>query len=59
MSVRWDSVCLSQVVGTALLLLTVSAVGHSKNQRVSTVLGPLIVSFVVMAIGICFGHNAG
>ena len=50
----WVSLC--QVVGTALLLLTVSAVGHNKASRV---LGPLIVSFVVMAIGISFGHNAG
>ena len=50
---------LYQVVGTALLLLTVAAVGHNKNERVSSVLGPLIVAAVVMAIGICFGHNAG
>ena len=50
---------LYQVVGTSLLLLTVAAVGHNKNQRVSSVLGPLIVAAVVMAIGICFGHNAG
>mgnify|MGYP002051609952 FL=1 len=48
-----------QVVGTALLLLCVSAVGSSKNSKVSSVIGPLIVAFTVMAIGISFGHNAG
>lgn len=50
---------IDQVVGTALLLLGVSAVGYSKNSKVSSIIGPLIVAFVVMAIGICFGHNAG
>ena len=50
---------IDQVVGTALLLLGVSAVGYKKNSRMSSIIGPLLVSFLVMAIGICFGHNAG
>ena len=49
----------SQVVGTALLLLGVSAVGYKKNSKMSSIIGPLLVAFLVMAIGICFGHNAG
>ena len=47
-------VTLYQVVGSALLLLT----GHNKHERVSTVLGLLIVTFIVMAIGICLPHGS-
>ena len=62
-TLRLMMICLTvvcvQVVGTALLLLGVSAVGHNNNSKISSVIGPLLVAFLVMAIGICFGHNAG
>lgn len=51
-------VCL-QVVGTALLLLSVSAISFHKNSKISSSLGPLLVALTVVAIGVCFGHNAG
>ena len=41
------------------MLLGVSAVGYKKNSKMSSIIGPLLVAFLVMAIGICFGHNAG
>ena len=50
---------LMQTVGTALLLLGVSAIGYSKNAEVSSKIGPLLVALTVVAIGVCFGHNAG
>jgi len=50
---------VDQVIGTALLLLSVSAVGFHKNSKISTSLGPLLVALTVVAIGVCFGHNAG
>jgi len=50
---------VDQIVGTALLLLGVSAIGYHKNSKISTSLGPLLVALTVVAIGVCFGHNAG
>ena len=47
------------MVGTALLLLSISAVNNHKNSKISTSLGPLLVALTVVAIGISFGHNAG
>ena len=47
------------MVGTALLLLSISAVNYHKNSRISTSLGPLLVALAVVAIGVSFGHNAG
>jgi len=50
---------VDQVVGTALLLICVCAIGLPKNKAVSGTLGPLLVGVTVLAIGICFGDNAG
>lgn len=50
---------IDQVVGTALLLLSISAINLPKNSKISSSLGPLLVALTVVAIGACFGHNAG
>jgi len=50
---------IDQVVGTALLLVAVLAIGFKGNKAVATSLGPLLVALAVVAIGACFGHNAG
>merc|ERR1719244_1553123 len=50
---------IDQVVGTALLLLAIGAINFRPNSSVSSTLGPLLVALTVVAIGVCFGHNAG
>ncbi len=50
---------LDQIIGTALLLLCIAAVIDGRNLAVKANLGPLIIGFVVAAIGISFGANAG
>ncbi|XP_023348261.1 aquaporin-3 [Eurytemora carolleeae] len=50
---------IDQIVGTALLLICVLAIGLPGNNNVSKSLGPLLVGLTVVAIGACFGHNAG
>jgi len=50
---------VDQVVGTMLLLLAISAINNPGNKSVAAALGPLLVALAVVAIGICFGHNAG
>ncbi|MEW2623906.1 MIP/aquaporin family protein [Streptomyces sp. NPDC048106] len=48
-----------QIVGTALLVMCVVAVIDLRNQAVRANLGPLIIGFVVAAVGMSFGANAG
>jgi glycerol uptake facilitator protein len=48
-----------QVVGTAFLVAFVFAVTDVINQPVEANLAPLVVGFVVVAIGMSFGANAG
>ena len=48
-----------QFLGTALLLACVCAVTDRKNMKVSKQFIPLYVSFTVLGLGICFGHNCG
>ncbi|MEU3858292.1 MIP/aquaporin family protein [Streptomyces sp. NPDC028722] len=48
-----------QIVGTAFLLMLIAAVIDLRNQAVKANLGPLIVGFVVAAIGMSYGANAG
>jgi len=48
-----------QLIGTALLLLSICAITDRKNMQVSRQLVPLFVGLTVLAIGICFGFNCG
>jgi glycerol uptake facilitator protein len=50
---------VDQIVGTFFLALFVFAVTDEYNQPVGSNLAPLIVGFIVLAIGLSFGANAG
>jgi glycerol uptake facilitator protein len=50
---------IDQIVGTAFLVLFVVAVIDARNTAVGSNLGPLIIGFIVAAIGASFGANAG
>jgi glycerol uptake facilitator len=50
---------LDQVVGTAFLVLLVVAVIDARNTAVGNNMAPLIIGFVVAAIGMSYGPNAG
>jgi MIP family channel proteins len=50
---------VDQVVGTALLLAVVFALGDARNQPPAPGAGPVIVGLLVVAIGMAFGFNAG
>jgi glycerol uptake facilitator protein len=55
----WAGPFIDQVVGTAFLVAFVFAVVDEVNQPVKANLAPLIVGFVVVAVGLSFGANAG
>jgi MIP family channel proteins len=50
---------LDQVVGTALLLAVIFALGDARNQPPAPGTGPVVVGLLVVAIGMAFGFNAG
>jgi glycerol uptake facilitator protein len=50
---------VDEAVGTALLVLGVFAVTDARNTAPLSNLGPLIVGFVVFAVGTSFGANTG
>ncbi|HEY0719439.1 MAG TPA: MIP/aquaporin family protein [Streptosporangiaceae bacterium] len=50
---------IDQIVGTAFLVMFVVAVIDARNTAVGSNLGPLIIGFIVAAIGISYGANAG
>ncbi|MET7286642.1 MIP/aquaporin family protein [Streptomyces sp. NPDC005573] len=50
---------IDQIVGAAFLVMLVVAVLDLRNQAVKSNLGPLVVGFIVAAIGMSFGANAG
>jgi glycerol uptake facilitator protein len=50
---------VDQIVGTAFLVMFVVAVIDARNTAVGSNLGPLIIGFIVAAIGISYGANAG
>ena len=50
---------MDQVIGTAFLVAFIFAVTDEYNAPVKSNLAPLIVGFIVVAIGMSFGANAG
>ena len=50
---------VDQVVGTALLMLSVLAVTDTRNAATPAWLTPVIVGGIVVAIGVAFGFNSG
>ena len=50
---------LDEAVGTALLVVGIFAVTDARNSAPTSNLGPLIVGFVVFAVGTSFGANTG
>jgi glycerol uptake facilitator protein len=56
---NWTGPFVDQVVGTAFLAAFVLALVDEFNQPPKANLAPLLVGFVVVAIGISYGANAG
>jgi MIP family channel proteins len=50
---------VDQIVGTALLVIGVFAIGDGKNMAAPSWTGPLFVGLLVIGIGVAFGFNAG
>jgi len=50
---------LDQILGTALLVLIVFALGDEKNAAPKSNLAPALVGATVLLIGMTFGYNAG
>lgn len=50
---------VDQIVGTALLVIGVFAIGDAKNVDVPGWMGGVLVGLLVVAIGVAFGFNAG
>ena len=50
---------ITELIGTAVLLWGVLAVGDEKNAGVGANLGPLLVGFVVLAVGLSLGGPSG
>ena len=50
---------IDQIIGTALLLILVVAIGDAKNFAPEARLQPVLVGAAVVLIGMTFGYNAG
>lgn len=50
---------VDQIVGTALLLILVLALGDNKNFAPEPRFSPILIGLAVVLIGMCFGFNAG
>lgn len=50
---------VTQVIGTAALLLCVLALGDRRNSSIPDGLQPLLVGALVLAIGVSMGSNSG
>ncbi len=48
-----------QIVGTAILVFVVLAVTHAANNPPLANVGPVVIGFLVVAIGMAWGANAG
>jgi glycerol uptake facilitator protein len=55
----WTGPFVDQMLGTALLVAFIFAVTDEYNTPVHANMAPLIIGFIVVAIGISFGANAG
>ncbi len=55
----WFGPFLDELIGTAFLVLFVFAVVDDHNSPVKANLAPLLIGFIVVAIGISFGANSG
>ena len=50
---------IDQIVGTAVLIMVIFALGDAKNVAPQSNLGPVVVGFLMMVIGMAYGLNAG
>ena len=50
---------IDQIAGTAILMMVILAITDARNNAPSSNLAPLIIGLLVVAIGMCFGFNAG
>jgi MIP family channel proteins len=50
---------VDQIVGTALLMLVILAITDARNNAPTGNLAPPLIGLLVVAIGMCFGFNAG
>ena len=49
---------LDQVVGTAILVLSIMAITDKKN-KVADGIAPIFIGLTIGAVGMSFGHNCG
>jgi len=50
---------IAEIFGTAVLLWGVAAIGDNRNLGVGANLGPLLIGFVVLGVGLCLGGPSG
>ena len=50
---------VDQIVGTALLVAVIFALGDRRNTPPNPAIAPVVVGILVIAIGMSFGYNAG
>ncbi|MEW6213142.1 MAG: MIP family channel protein [Acidobacteriota bacterium] len=50
---------IDQITGTAILMLAILAITDARNNPTAANLAPLVIGLLVVAIGMCFGFNAG
>jgi glycerol uptake facilitator len=55
----WWGPLVDQIIGTAILLGLIAALIDSRNQSPGANMTPYLVGFVVVAIGLTYGTNAG
>ncbi|MER7117193.1 MIP/aquaporin family protein [Saccharomonospora azurea] len=55
----WWGPFFDQIVGTAILVLAIASLIDSRNQAPQSNFGPWAIGFVVTAVGLSFGTNAG